>query len=90
MCEREYSNQSRRTIKVKVSEKHFIKFIQNLFFIDIKDLMMQSKFKLSNSSSNADGSEEEPTIQQRIRTPSFENKIEAAERQPSSEQKNIQ
>jgi hypothetical protein len=52
--------------------------------------MMQLKFKLNNSSSNAEGSEEESNTVQRIRTPSFENKIETDNRNTSTEQKNIQ
>jgi len=59
---------------------------------DIKDLMMQLKFKMNNSSSNAGDSEEEPAqLSRRIRTPSFENKIiEKEKATDGAESTNIQ
>ena len=63
----------------------------SFFFVDIKDLMMQLKFKMNNSSSNAENSEEEPASIRRIRTPSFENKIEKEKATSNNaEHKNIQ
>jgi hypothetical protein len=52
--------------------------------------MMQLKFKMNNSSSNAENSEEEPASIRRIRTPSFENKIEKEKQPVDTENKNIQ
>ena len=52
--------------------------------------MMQLKFKMNNSSSNAENSEEEPASIMRVRTPSFENKIEKEKATVDPENKNIQ
>ena len=44
---------------------------------------------MNNSSSNAENSEEEPASITRIRTPSFENKIEKEKANNGTEHKNI-